>query len=142
MTELGRRHTTENISPIATYREWRMDRKCDFELYPDSIRAAGRHAFGKFETTITLTTLDPNFDRLWVFGSPFYSGAFLFVAGLISLGIVVIGLNRETLDRFTSFVGLCTVVGFVMVLANCRKIELVRFRSEAGFPWLVIGRAG
>ena len=45
MTELDRQHTTEGISPIATYREWRMDRKCDFELYPDSIRAAGRHAW-------------------------------------------------------------------------------------------------
>jgi hypothetical protein len=111
-------------------------------LYADSIRASGKTALGNFETTIRLSTLDPEFERLWVFGSPFYSGAFLFLAGLITLGIVFIGLGRETLDRFTGTVALSTVLGFATVLVNRRKIELVRFRSDAGVPLLGIARAG
>ena len=89
-----------------------------------------------------LNTLNPNFDRLWVFGSPFYAGAVVFLVGLIILGVITIGLNRETLDRITSIAGLSAVLGFAMVLANCRKIEYVLFRSEAGVPLLAIARAG
>jgi hypothetical protein len=137
---MGTLPANEPMSPIATYRERRWERECDFELYSDLVRASGKATLGNFETTITLSTLDPNFERLWVHGRLFYSGVFLFLTGLIILGVVVIGLNRETLDRFTGTVGLSTVFGFAMVLANRRKIELVRFRSDAGVPLLAIAR--
>jgi hypothetical protein len=132
---------TEHICPIATYREWRMDRKCEFELYPDSIRAAGRVPRGKFETTIALSKLDPSFDRLWIFSSLFYSGVFAFVGGLVALGIIVVGLNHQTLDSLTVPIGLFTLFGFGMAMFSGRKIELVLFRSAAGVPMLAIARA-
>ena len=141
MTELGREHTTEHMSPIATYREWRLDRKCDFELYPDSIRAAGRNVRGKFETTIALSTLDPNFDRMWIFNSLFYASAFIFMVSVVALWIVTIGLNHETFDSLSGWIGTLTLVGFALAIINGRKVELVRFNSVAGVPRLDIARA-
>ena len=128
------------MAPIATYREWRLERKCDFELYPDSIHAAGRVALGKFETTIALSTLDPSFERLWVFGQLFYSSMLGFLVGLVALGIIVIGLNQGTFDARSGFWGLFTLAGFAMVLYSGRKVELVSFRSVAGVPRLAIAR--
>ena len=61
---------------------------------------------------------------------------------MIILGIVVIGLNRQTLDSLTVTSGLSTLLGFAMVLIKRRQIELVRFRSVAGVPMLDIARAG
>jgi len=133
---------TEHMSPIATYREWRYERKCDFELYPDSIRAAGRAAFGHFESTITLSSLDPNFDRLWVPRRLLYSSLFVFLIGLVGLGIVVYGVNHGSFDYLAGFFGLLVLIGFAMALFNRRKVELVRFRSVAGVPMLDVARAG
>jgi hypothetical protein len=130
------------MHPIATYRESRFDRECDFELYPDSIRAAGRTSRGKFETTITLSTLDPNFDRMWLFSSVFYVCAFLFMVGVVTLLFVVIGRNDGTFDSLSGWIGALTVVSFVGAIANARKVELLRFNSDAGVPRLDIARVG
>jgi hypothetical protein len=130
------------MAPIATYREWRLERKCEFELYPDSIRAAGKVALGRFEVTIPLSTLDPNLERLWIFSRLFYSSAVLFVVGLVALGIVVIGLNNGTFDSRASFWGSSALMGFVMLLFSSRKVEMAMFRSVAGVPRLSIARSG
>jgi hypothetical protein len=140
MTELGRGHITEHMSPIATYREWRLDRKCDFELYPDSIRAAGRNARGKFEITITLSTLDPNCDRMWIYNSLFYASAILFMVGIVTLWTVVIGFNDGTFNSLSHLIGTLTLGGFTLAITNSRKVELVRFNSVAGVPRLDIAR--
>jgi hypothetical protein len=128
--------------PLAIYRECRLERECVFELYPDAIRAAGRVARGKFETTIALSTLDPSFDRLWVFSQLFYSSALGFMVGLVALGLVVIGLNHGTFDSLAGFWSFITLSGFAMALFNGRKVELVSFRSVAGVPLLAIARTG
>jgi hypothetical protein len=117
-----------------------MDRKCVFELYPDRVRAVGRVATGKFETTIALGTLDPNFERLWVFSTLFYSGVFMCLIGFVGLAVVLIGINHGKFDTLAGGIGAFALLGIVQGLICGRKIELVRFRSHAGVPMLAIAR--
>lgn len=80
---------TTQTAPLATYQERRFERKCDFELYPDTIHVAGRVGYGRFEATIPLNTLEANFDRLWVYRRLFYAGAFACLFGLVCLAVVI-----------------------------------------------------
>jgi hypothetical protein len=65
---------------------------------------------------IALSTLDPNFERLWDFSQLFYSSALGFLVGLVAPGIVVIGLNDGTFDNRAGFWGFVTLAGFGMVV--------------------------
>ena len=128
------------MDPLATYREWRVERKCDFELYLDSIRVVGRTSRGHFETKLPLTILDPNFERLWVFGTLFYAGVMLFLIALIALGMVVFGRNPESFAPPAPLIFFITLSGFALAIFNSRKVELVRFRSVVGVPMLDVVR--
>ena len=130
------------MSALAAYTEWRHERKCYFELYQDSIRAVGKSAFGHFETNLALSTLDPNFDRLWVFRRLLYVGAMVFIIGSIGLLISVNAPDKLPFDHPVSLFGMFTFMGVALIVFNSRKVEIARFRSVAGVPMLDVGRAG
>jgi hypothetical protein len=140
---ISERETDEiTMPPIATYRESRFHRKCEFELYSDSIRAFGRARDAEFDTTIKLNTLNPNFDRLWVHNELWFSYIFFSGVSLVGLLVLTVGLNRRMSDPFTSAVAALGVFCFTLVLAFARRREVARFRSDTGVPLLEIGRAG
>jgi hypothetical protein len=130
------------MSPIATYSERRYERQCDFELHPGSIRAVGKTQLGYFETSIVLSTLDPNFERIWVFRRLLYVGAMVFVIGLIGLWLAVTIPQNLPFDHPAAYFGLLTLAGAALILCNFRTVELASFRSVGGTPRLAIGRAG
>jgi hypothetical protein len=111
-------------------------------LYPDSIRVSGNTRLAKFDTTIRLGTLEPNFERIWFHQNSAYIFGLLFVVGLVALWVLAVGLNRGLSDPLSVAAGAFALTSFLFALVAGQRIELVRFRSHAGVPLLDVARAG
>jgi hypothetical protein len=129
------------LEPIAIYRESSFERRCRFDLHEDSIRVVGTTFTGKFETTIPLTRLHPQFARQWQYPGLIWSGFFLFIIGCVWLLVILI-THDGSLAPPAGPIGCITGVGLAMILFNLRKTEFVVFSSDAGVPSLAIGRIG
>lgn len=132
------------MGPIAVYEaRFPMFRR-RFELYDDSIRVAGSNGTTDFESTLPLDRIDCQFERLWIHGLLFRVGYWVVVlAVLLLFGVVTFVMLQDhpvSLMKAYGVVGTLGTVGLILALANSRKIEHVRFRTDAGIPVLTIPR--
>jgi hypothetical protein len=132
------------MAPIAVYEPRHSSARLRFELYSDSIRAAGSRAGMEFDTTLPLGRLDPHFERLWLHNLWFFAGFYVvMLAAVLLMAIVVIAEMQDRpgpLTRPYALIGILGAVGLLLAIANSRKIEHIRFRNDAGIPALDIPR--
>ena len=129
------------MEPIATYRESRLERRCRFDLFADSIRARGQMLTREFDVTISLSRLHPQFEQLWVYGTMLYSGLCVFVIGFVVL-LFLVGDLKSNIPSAVGPTAVAALFGLFLILTNLRKIKIVRFLSDAGVPTIDIACAG
>jgi hypothetical protein len=130
------------MEPIAKYREEWSGRRCTFELFADEVRVRGQTPGSEFETTVPLASLQPRFERVWVYTYWFYSGIFVFLLGIVGLGVVSFGLWKVVGNEGWELSGFFVGGGALIALWNARKVEVIRFLTDAAVPALEVVRAG
>jgi hypothetical protein len=132
------------MNPIAVYKTRHSFARQRIELYEDSIRAQGSRNHLDFDVTLPLVRIDSGFERIWLYNFLFYIGFWLVISVLVLLLIVVTLVEmldyKGSLSRGFGLVGSVGAAGFALALLNCRKVEFVQFRTDAGRPVLAIPR--
>jgi hypothetical protein len=131
------------MTPIATYRERRLEGNRLFELYEDRVIVRGKlYLSTDFETPVLLKNLSPVTGRM----KSRTAGAW--VSGFVAL--VSVAVLLWIFDHFLGYLdepllvgGLAGVLAILLTLfVFIRKIEFINFISDDGAIRLNIGRSG
>jgi hypothetical protein len=127
------------METIATYAETRLEGRRSFALLSDRIVVSSKSIAGEVDLSFQLATLSPVVSRLRVRSRYFIAGFLLTVLPWFIFGLV------NVVATTTEFVVLplgVSIVGLTMTAISCRKVEYVRFATQAGIAALDIARAG
>jgi len=131
------------METIATYFEQRFDGKRSFTLLPDAVVVAGRTTFNSdFEGRIPLSSLDPNYNRLRVRSRSCWTGLWMAVIAFVVWQVLVNGIHMSWAATPAGMVACFGAGGFLLSLATLRKVEFIRFSTQAGVVVLDLARAG
>jgi len=130
------------MNPIAKYSEVRFDGKRTFELFEDKVIVRGKATFkSDFETAISLASLLPSFARVRIRHSAFFGGIWLMVGSWI-LAYIVGAISQKDPSEVVCYLGCMGFMGLFLSLVTAKKVEWVRFSTDAGMIVLDIARAG
>lgn len=141
-TEPNRSHGSFNVRKNMKYRDKSLLGKRNYELLEESISTTGASTLGAtFETEIPYTDFKAKPEKLKILAPTFWSGIYILSGGTAM--ITAVGIFQSQDKAFlTGLASAISFVGLFIVGIAFRKIELVRFRSKAGFPLLDIIKAG
>jgi len=124
------------------YRDKSLLGKRNYELHEDCISTEGVNPLGSsFETEISYADFKAKPEKLKILAPTFWAGIYIVSGGTAMLTLVGIFQSQDK-GFLTGLSYAIIFVGLVMAGIAFRKIELVRFRSKAGFPLLDIIKAG
>lgn len=130
------------MQPVATYDEECAGSRWSYELLLDRMQVRGTVLFrGRYEYSVPLSSLDPNYMRRWTRGSLFTVGLYLVVLFAILDGII--GSSLWPSNKIVFLVLTAPIpVGAWMAWAAIRPVEKTWFRSFTGHYSFGIGRCG
>jgi hypothetical protein len=131
------------MEPIATYLETRFDGSRTFILLPDKIVVRGKQTLlSEFDTTISLSTLNPDPGTLRIRSGNAVMGGWMALVGFIGCSILVSGLHMTFAQSPPFLVGGFGFCGLLLMANTWSKVEFVRFKNDVGVVVLDVARAG
>jgi hypothetical protein len=125
--------------PIAMYRERKLDMQRNFVLLADRVIVRGRRPLqNDWETTVELTSLNPNFGRMRTRAKYFQHGLVLLAFG-VTFAIFANGVAERGTGISWMVIGCIgvAVLGFILLAMALRKVTYAQFRSIYGQPVLL-----
>jgi hypothetical protein len=131
------------MEPIATYSEKRFDGKRTFTLLSDAVVVRGSATLSAdFEARIPLSSLDPNYSTLRFRNRIFWGGIWMMTASFVVCSILVSGFHMSWATMPPGMVACIGMAGFLLCIATGRKVEFIRFTTQAGVVVLDLARSG
>jgi len=130
------------MQPIAKYAETRLEGRRSFILLPDRLVVSRRGLSGEMELSFELATLSPIVSRLRVRSRYFRLGFLLLVLPWFFAMLIAIAFENATTTQVIVLPTSFSFVGFIITAISARRIEYVRFISQAGVATVDIARAG
>ena len=130
--------------PLEKYREHRLEGIRTFDLYPDKIVIRGLMRLGSnFESTISLSSAQPEIHRIWVRTQYFQLAAAVFLLGIL---FVFIATQLEKIGSVDSLLVAASyafpLVGLIAIFLTKRKLEFVRFANNSSIALFDLARSG
>jgi hypothetical protein len=131
------------MNPISSYRERMLQVKRRFELYPDRVDIAAKWLFkGRFDTSVKLSELDPQYRSFYVRNKLFKPSVVIVLTGVV---LLFLSGDEERLRASSPL----AVLGLTLALAGAactwltsHRIRFVQFQSRSGRARLDIACAG
>ena len=131
------------METIATYSELRFDGKRTFKLVADAVIVSGSATLtSEFQARIPLSSLAPNYSTLRFRNRSFWTGLWMVVISVIVCTILVSGFHMSWETIPPGMVACIGMGGFLLCLATGRKVEFIRFTTQAGVVVLDLARSG
>ncbi len=131
------------METIATYSEQRFDGKRTFTLLSDAVLVRGSATLtAEFETRIPLSSLDPNYSTLRFRNRNFWAGLWMMLVSFLVCAVLVSGFHMSWTTMPPGMVACIGIGGFLLCLATGRKVEFIRFTTQAGIVVLDLARSG
>ena len=131
------------METLATYSEQRFDGKRTFTLQPDAVVVSGSATLSaEFQARIPLSSLDPNYSTLRFRNRNFWTGLWMVVVSFVVCTVLVSGFHMSWGTMAPGMVACIGMGGFLLCLATARKVEFIRFTTDAGVVLLDLARSG
>ena len=131
------------METIATYSEKRFDGKRTFTLLANTVVVSGSATLSsEFQTRIPLSSLDPNYSTLRFRNRSFWGGVWMVVISFVVCTILISGFQMFWATKPVVMVAMIGIGGFLLCLATARKVEFIRFTTQAGVVVLDLARSG
>ena len=125
------------------YAEKTFEGKREYHLDKQELRVEGKEfLFSDYQTTVQLSELNPDFERIRIRIGSFYAGIGTCLLFFIAASVLSELFKVDALSRPISMLYSLSLCGALMALVTFRKIEYVRVRSKYGIPIIAIAKAG